>query len=168
MMEGRTPAAGTLVDVGGGTGVGTREAVRTAPAGAYARCVVLDPQRGMLLRGSRKWKPGPAIAWVRGAGDRLPLPDASVDLLVSFGVLCCMEESDVPRAVSELFRVTRAGGFCLLGVPKGWAAFTDPLFRGAGFSAVRQQRPGRVLYQRPPPSPTVGGGSPSNGLSPPA
>jgi hypothetical protein len=60
-----------------------------------------------------------------------------------------MEESDVPRAISELYRVTRPGGYCLLGVPKGWAGFTDPLFRSAGYEIVLQQRPGRVLYQRP-------------------
>ncbi len=152
MMKGRTPTAGTLVDVGGGTGVGTQEATRTAPAGAYARCVVLDPQRGMLVRGSRKRRDGPALEWVRGTGSRLPLSDGSVDLVLSFGVLCCMDGSDVPSAVAEIYRVTRPAGHCLLGIPKGWARFTDPLFRTAGFHPILQQRPGRVLYQRPAPN----------------
>jgi SAM-dependent methyltransferase len=151
MLDGRTPRAGILADVGGGTGVGTEEALRTAPAGTYARCVVLDPQRGMLLRARRNGRGPSPIHRVRGSGDRLPLADACVDVVISFGVLCCMEDADVPRAVSELGRILRPGGYCLLGVPLGWAEFTEPLFRTAGFRVVDQQRPGRALYQRPVP-----------------
>jgi len=129
--------------------VATDEAVRSAPPGAYARCAVVDPQRGMLARGSRTNDPPFAAARVRGTGARLPFADASADVLLSLGVLCCMEESDVARAVSELWRVARPGGHCVLGIPRGWAEFCDPLFRTAGFEVVARLRPGRVLYRRP-------------------
>jgi ubiquinone/menaquinone biosynthesis C-methylase UbiE len=148
MVRGCSPSRGTLLDVGGGTGVGTEEAVRTAPPGAYLRSVVLDPQRGMLVRGGRRQSLS-RPDWLCGSGGHLPISDSSVDLALSFGVLCCMEASEVPRAISELFRVARPGGYCLLGVPKSWASFTDPLFRTAGFRPIAELRPGRTLYQRP-------------------
>jgi SAM-dependent methyltransferase len=148
MMDGLTPRSGTLVDVGSGIGVGTEEAVRVAPAGTYAVTVLLEPQRGMLLHTRRGRAPSPGAERILAAGDRLPFADASVDVLLSLGVLCCMRATDVPRAVSELSRVARPGGYCVLGVPPGWAPTTDPLFAAAGFTAVRSLRPGRVLYRR--------------------
>jgi ubiquinone/menaquinone biosynthesis C-methylase UbiE len=149
LMDGRTSAGGTLVDVGGGIGVGAEEALRVAPVGAYARVVELDPQRAMLVRGTLRRKTHPLPTWLCGSGAHLPLADGSADLLLSFGVLCCMAESDVPRAISELYRVARPGGYCLLGVPRSWASFTGPLFRSAGFRWVAELRPGRALYERP-------------------
>jgi SAM-dependent methyltransferase len=148
LLEGRTPHSGTLVDVGGGTGVGTDAAVRTAPPGAYRVQIVLEPQLGMLRRGTLAHPDRTDIAWVRGSGSRLPLPNDSVDVVLSLGVLCCMRPSDVPPAVAELGRVVRPGGYCVLGVPRGWADYCEPLFRGAGFRQIRAQRPGRGLFQR--------------------
>lgn len=140
---------GTLADVGGGAGVGTEMAVRVAPIGAYSRTIVLDPQRGMLERARRRREVRRRPELVRGSGTRLPFADQSVDVVLSFGVLCCMDQSDVPRAVTELWRVLRPGGYCVLGIPKGWAPSTDPMFRTAGFQPIREQRPGRTLFQRP-------------------
>ena len=149
MLDGRTPHSGTLVDIGGGVGVGTEEAVRSAPSGTYARCVVLESQRGMLARTVLQHGRPASYRPVRGSGDGLPFADGSADVLVSLGVLCCMEESDVPRAVTELGRVLRPGGYCVLGVPRGWASFIEPMFRSAGFREVGRLRPGCALYQRP-------------------
>lgn len=148
MLDGRTPHAGTLVDVGSGIGVGTEEAVRLAPVGAYTVTMVLDPQRGMLLRARPRGGDGPATPRVLANGYRLPLADACADVVLSLGVLCCMRASDVPRAVAELARVARPGGYCVLGVPVGWAPTTEPLFSAAGFTPVHALRPGRVLYRR--------------------
>lgn len=148
MLEGRTPHSGTLVDVGGGTGEGTDAAVRTAPPGAYRTQIVLDPQSGMLLRGTRARNDRIRIGWVRGSGSRLPFPNGSVDVVLSLGVLCCMRPTDVPAAVAELGRVLRTDGYCVLGVPRGWADYCEPLFRGAGFRQVDALRPGRAVFQR--------------------
>jgi ubiquinone/menaquinone biosynthesis C-methylase UbiE len=122
------------------------EAVRVAAKGSYSRCIGLDPQLGMLRRGAR----GSVTAdRVRGTGSQIPLADGSAEVVLSLGVLCCMQGSDVSRAVSELWRIARPCGYCLLGVPRGWHATTDPLFRAVGFGHVAQPRPGRALYQRP-------------------
>ncbi|MGI0129393.1 MAG: class I SAM-dependent methyltransferase [Thermoplasmata archaeon] len=149
MLDGCAPRGATLLDVGGGSGVGSEEAVRVAPSGTYARVIVIDPQRGMLERGQRRPRGTLRRDWLRGTGALLPLADRSADVLVSFGVLCCMEDSAVARAVTEFWRVLRPGGYWLLGVPRGWAPTSDVEFRTAGFVVVRQQRPGRVLYRRP-------------------
>jgi ubiquinone/menaquinone biosynthesis C-methylase UbiE len=150
MLDGTTRRPGTLVDIGGGIGVGTEEAMRVAPSASYTRSIVLEPQRGMLLRASRRRGASPTADRVRGTGTHLPLADGSAEVLLSFGVLCCMEAADVPRAVAELWRVLRQGGYTVLGVPRGWAPTTDELFRPAGFVSVRELRPGRVLYRKPP------------------
>ena len=149
MLDGRTPQGGTLLDVGGGTGVGTDEAIRRAPSDAYARRIVLEPQRGMLERAARRQRGRSGPDLIRAEGSGLPFGDGTIDVLLSLGVLCCMTESTVAPAVSELWRVLRPGGYCVVGVPKRWSEVSDPLFRTKGFRPVAQLRPGRTLYQRP-------------------
>ena len=150
MLRGRTPWGGVLLDVGGASGVGAEEAVRLAPDGTYRRRVVLDPQRGMLV----KVRPDPVrvgrLDVVQADAVRLPFPDRSVDVLLSLGVLCCMTDDALPLAVAETWRVLRPGGLAVVGVPLRRGDADDPLFRALGFQRVRRLRPGRSLYERPP------------------
>jgi ubiquinone/menaquinone biosynthesis C-methylase UbiE len=148
-LTGRLPAGGLLVDVGGGTGVGSEEAGRVAPPGAYRRRVVIEPQWGMLSRGAAHHPRSDSIEWVRGDAVRLPLPDGSADVVLAIGLLCCMTDAARPRAISELWRVLRPGGSLLVSVPKYRGAADDPALESAGFQRVRLLRPGRALWARP-------------------
>jgi ubiquinone/menaquinone biosynthesis C-methylase UbiE len=147
LVRGRVRPGSVLADVGGGTGVGAEEAARGEPPGTYRHCLVLDPQRGMLLR-ARQHRPGAREVVVADAVD-LPLPDRSVDVVLCLGVLCCMTDDSVPRAVAEMWRVLRPGGLAVVAVPLRRGDQDDPDFRSAGFVRLRQLRPGRSLYQRP-------------------
>jgi ubiquinone/menaquinone biosynthesis C-methylase UbiE len=149
MLRDRVPSGAVLLDVGGASGVGAEEAVRLAPAGTYHRRVVLDPQRGMLVRVRLNAAGGGRLDVVQGDAVRLPLPDQSVDVVLSLGVLCCMTDEAVPLAVAETWRVLRPGGFAVMGVPLRRGDTDDPLFRARGFRRVASLRPGRSLYQRP-------------------
>jgi len=89
-----------VLDVGAGTGVSTEELSRS---GAYA--VGADLSTGMLRAGRRTRRAVPLLA-----GDALALPfaDATFDAVtISFALRNVM---NVPGALRELGRVTRAGG----------------------------------------------------------
>lgn len=149
LLRDRFSDGGTLLDVGGASGVGAEEAARLAPRGAFRRRVVLDPQRGMLVRARRDPTRPDAFDLVQGDAVRLPVPDESVDVLLSLGVLCCMTDEAVPFAVSETWRVLRPGGLAVVSVPLRRGDADDPLFRKRGFERVARLRPGRSLYRRP-------------------
>jgi ubiquinone/menaquinone biosynthesis C-methylase UbiE len=152
LLRGRVPPDSVLVDVGGGTGVGAEEAARVVPVGTFRRRIVFDPQREMLARArARSSRHSPAVPVVADAVS-LPLPDGSIDVLLSLGVLCCMTDEAVPRAVAETWRVLRPGGLAVVAVPLRRGDADDPLFRSAGFVRVARLRPGRSLYRRPPES----------------
>jgi ubiquinone/menaquinone biosynthesis C-methylase UbiE len=149
LLLGRVRENSVLVDVGGGTGVASEEVMRVLPPGTLRRRLVLDPQRGMLVRArARSTRLGTAEVAVADAV-ALPLPDRSVDVVLSLGVLCCMTDDAVPRAVSETWRVLRPGGFAVVAVPLRRGDSDDPAFRAAGFVRLEQLRAGRSLYQRP-------------------
>jgi len=149
MLRGRTPSGGVLLDVGGASGVGAEEAVRLAPAGTFRRRVVLDPQRGMLVKVPRVPVRGYPLDAVQGDGIQLPVPDQSVDVVLSLGVLCCMTDEAVPLAVAETWRVLRPGGLAVVGVPRRRGDADDPIYLAQGFRRVDSLRPGRSLYERP-------------------
>lgn len=149
LLRGRVPSASVLADVGGGTGVGAEEVTRVLSPTEFQRRLVLDPQRGMLLRAPRRPERPGAPELVVADAARLPLADESVDVLLSLGVLCCMNDEAVPSAVSETWRVLRPGGFAVVSVPLRRGDADEPLFQAAGFRTVQKLRPGRSLYQRP-------------------
>ncbi|WP_137846493.1 class I SAM-dependent methyltransferase [Microbacterium sp. 2FI] len=91
--------AGTVVDVGAGTGLFTR-----LLDGRARTVIAVEPSRAMLatLRASLE-----GIEAVEGTGERMPLPDASADL-VTFAQ--AWHWVDVPAATAEVARVLRPGG----------------------------------------------------------
>ncbi len=76
-----------------------------------ATVVGVDPSAGMLAVGAKKVAAaglGPRVTLTQGHGERLPLPDASVDgVTIAFGI---RNVSDRPAALREMARVTRTGG----------------------------------------------------------
>ncbi len=45
-----------------------------------------------------------------------PFPSESFDLVTSFDVLYSLDDADEHKAVSEMYRVVRAGGFAVINV----------------------------------------------------
>lgn len=94
---------GKILDLGAGTGDLTREALRQAP-GSHPICA--DFTLGMIQAGKRL--PGPELTWTCADALALPFPDATFDVVVSGFLL--RNVVDLPRALSEQFRVLKAGG----------------------------------------------------------
>jgi ubiquinone/menaquinone biosynthesis C-methylase UbiE len=53
---------------------------------------------------------------VRASVTAVPFPDASFDLVTSFDVLYALADADAHRAVSEMYRTTRPGGYVIVNV----------------------------------------------------
>ena len=94
-----------VLDVGAGTGD-----LSLAAAARGARVIALDLSPGMLAVLSRRATDAQraAIEPVVGNVERAPLPDASVDRIVSGFAI--RNVGDLPRAFAELRRVLRPGG----------------------------------------------------------
>jgi ubiquinone/menaquinone biosynthesis C-methylase UbiE len=54
---------------------------------------------------------------VQGSAMALPLPDASFDVVLSLEMLEHISADDRPRCLSEMFRVLRPGGRCIIAFP---------------------------------------------------
>lgn len=89
-----------VLDVAGGTGT-SAEMLRRAGAEAVA----CDISEGMLQVGRQQW---PEVEFVWGSATDLPFEDNSFDAVtISFGI---RNVDDVPKALSEMYRVTKPGG----------------------------------------------------------
>jgi ubiquinone/menaquinone biosynthesis C-methylase UbiE len=95
----------TVVDVGAGTGLLTVAAAdRVTPGGdVLAIDISVD-----ALEELRKVCAAPNVFYLVGSADVLPLPDESVDVVLTRSVLIYVQ--DKAEAVQEFFRVLRRGG----------------------------------------------------------
>ena len=82
-----------------------------------ARTVGIDPTPSLILE-ARRLQPGGV--YHEGVGEALSLPDASVDLVVSFVAL--VDIPDFRKAISEMARVLRPGGRCVVANMNGFAS----------------------------------------------
>jgi SAM-dependent methyltransferase len=101
-------AGDVVLDLGSGGGIDTLlAAMAVAPTG---RVIGLDTLPEMLERAAaHAAEAGIAnVEWIRGEIEQIPLPDASVDVAISNGVLNLSPRKG--RALAEVFRVLRAGG----------------------------------------------------------
>jgi SAM-dependent methyltransferase len=92
-----------VLDVGCGTGVLAREALRRV--GQDGQVVGLDLNEGMLAVAART---EPDIAWRRGDAASLPFEDASFDVVVSQFAL--MDFPDRAASLREMWRTLAPGG----------------------------------------------------------
>lgn len=101
-----------VVDIGAGPGfLAVEMAAGLGPDGLVH---AVDPSESMrALAGNRTRPPGAApVEIAPGSAEKLPLPDAGVDVAVSTQVLEYV--ADVPGALAEIHRVLRPGGRVLL------------------------------------------------------
>ncbi len=95
-----------IVDLAGGTG---DIAEKIAQCGCQV--TVIDPSEGMMAAGQQRNLTG--VEFKVGAGESIPLPDASVDrLTISFGI---RNVTDMGATLAEIHRVLKPGGglYCL-------------------------------------------------------
>jgi demethylmenaquinone methyltransferase/2-methoxy-6-polyprenyl-1,4-benzoquinol methylase len=108
---------GRVVDLAGGTGDVAR--LLRSPG---RQVMVCDPSLAMMQVG-RQRPDSEGLQWLAGEAEKLPLPDASVDLLsVSFGL---RNATQLSTALAEIHRVLKPGGrfVCLeFSKPAAWLA----------------------------------------------
>ena len=97
---------GIVLDIGCGTG---RLLRRIALRWPLARLTGVDPAEGMI----EKARPlAPSVTFLVGSGEKIPLPDSSVD--AAFSTVSFHHWADQAAGVREVARVLRPGGlFCL-------------------------------------------------------
>lgn len=98
----------TVLDVGAGSGTDALTCARLV--GASGKVYALDITPAMLakLRAIAAKAGVKQLELIEGDAARIPLPDASVDVVTSNGVLNLVP--DKCRAIAEIFRVLRPGG----------------------------------------------------------
>lgn len=110
-----------VVDVGVGTGLVAREAVKLV--GDPALVMGVDPSAGMMACADL-----PGVQLVEGRAEAIPFPDASFDFL-SMGY-ALRHIGDLSAAFSEFHRVLKPGGrLCLLEITKPERAWSQALLK---------------------------------------
>ena len=101
-------AGENVIDLGCGAGIDTLLAARLVSPGG--RAIGLDTLPEMLEQGEANAREGGItnVTWLRGELESIPLPDASVDVAISNGVLNLSPRKG--RAMAEIFRLLRPGG----------------------------------------------------------
>ena len=111
-----------IVDIGVGTGLVAREAVKLV--GDPALVAGIDPSVGMMACADL-----PGVRLVEGRAEAIPFPDASFDFL-SMGY-ALRHIGDLSAAFSEFHRVLKPGGrLCLLEITKPERAWSQALLKG--------------------------------------
>jgi len=97
-----------VIDLGCGAGIDTLLAARLVSPGGHA--IGLDTLPEVLEQAEANARQGAItnVEWLRGELESIPLPDASVDVAISNGVLNLSPRKG--RAMSEIFRVLAHGG----------------------------------------------------------
>ncbi|HEX8171296.1 MAG TPA: arsenite methyltransferase [Thermoanaerobaculia bacterium] len=98
----------TVLDLGSGGGIDVLlSARRVGPAGKVYGLDMTDEM--LALANENKRKAGAEnVEFLRGEIENIPLPDASVDVIISNCVINL--SADKPRVLAEAFRVLRPGG----------------------------------------------------------
>jgi ubiquinone/menaquinone biosynthesis C-methylase UbiE len=98
----------TVLDIGSGSG--TDVLIASLWVGPSGRVYGLDMTPAMLekARSNASTMNAQHVTFIEGNAERIPLPDASVDVVTSNGVLNLVP--DKPRAFAEIFRVLKPGG----------------------------------------------------------
>jgi arsenite methyltransferase len=108
LSMGRPRRGETVVDIGAGSGMDTFLAAKAV--GATGRVIAVDMTDAMRQRGRENVALTglTQIEYRAGLAESLPVDDASVDLVISNGVINLTPDKD--RVFREAFRVLRPGG----------------------------------------------------------
>jgi SAM-dependent methyltransferase len=108
----------SVLDVGSGVGHWARLIATLVAPGAAITGV--DPEAEWVQEATRR-APDPRFSYVQGAGEELPFPDATFDLVTCQTVLIHTPD---PRAViREMRRVTKPGGQVIVAEPNNLASY---------------------------------------------
>lgn len=115
IQRARPPSAtDTLLDCGAGTGIFAQEME------AHCRVLVLDDHEEALRLLRTKFRPGQILSL---AGDRVPLPDASLEYVTALDVL--EHVPDDAAVVRGFHRLLKPGGLAVVTVPASMALWSD-------------------------------------------
>jgi SAM-dependent methyltransferase len=98
-----------VLDIGSGGGIDTILAARHV--GPSGKAIGLDVVEAMIERARANVSEAGVDGWTEfllGEMEQIPLPDGSVDVVISNGVLTLSARKS--RALAEIFRVLKAGG----------------------------------------------------------
>jgi ubiquinone/menaquinone biosynthesis C-methylase UbiE len=118
-----------VLDIGAGSGTDTLIAARAVTPNGRIFALDMTPAMLAKLRTNVTLADAVNVEVIEGNAESIPLPDASVDVVTSNGVLNLVP--DKPKAFAEIFRVLRAGGRVqiadiVVGRPVGESARGDP------------------------------------------
>jgi SAM-dependent methyltransferase len=108
----RYVAGKRVLDVACGEGYGT--ALLAGVAGAVTG---IDIDAGAVAHARKTYAALPNLRFAEGSAARLPLPDASVDVVVSFETIEHLPRADQPRMLAEIARVLAADGVLVMSAP---------------------------------------------------
>lgn len=111
-----------VLDLGAGTGI----VVRSLAAAGHRRVAALEPSRGMVDAADYAGRPA-----VRADAARVPVADASVDVVTATWLLHVLDPDARAAAVAEAARVLRPGGRFGLVVPAVPRSVAQHLLRRA-------------------------------------
>jgi SAM-dependent methyltransferase len=98
----------TVLDLGSGAGLDVLLAARRVGPGGRVYGLEMTDEMRVLARENAARAGAGNVEFLRGELEAIPLPDASVDVILSNCVINL--SPDKPRALREAFRVLRAGG----------------------------------------------------------
>ena len=98
----------TVLDLGSGGGIDVLLSARRVGPDGFAYGVDMTEEMLDLARSNAAKAGATNVAFLQGTIEDLPLPDASVDVVISNCVINL--SADKPRVLAEMFRVLRPGG----------------------------------------------------------
>ncbi|WP_417835680.1 class I SAM-dependent methyltransferase [Thalassospira tepidiphila] len=137
LIEKYSRLGNTVVDVGGANG---RHAVDLAQLGCDVTCVDLSPsmllqmcQREEFLAIPETKRPRPVVS----KAQQLPIQSNSVDMSYCFATLLLMPDQE--KAISELVRIVKPGGYIILDIARPWNLgwiYWRRYYKKLGFSGI--------------------------------